>query len=128
MLNMNTFHQKWKKFVLRVVWQVSSILDLDPWLRNYISNLKTFVCHLDIISNQCAKYEHLQAKLKKAVGRAAISLTAERQSGWVCSCRSDRVTERLVLPNVDHSVQGSITAWPTHHLIALSLLAIHPLS
>ena len=49
-------------------------------------------------------------KTQEAEGGAAISLTAERQSGWACSCRSDRVTERLVLPNVSHNVQGSITA------------------
>ena len=75
------------------------------------------------MSNQCAKYEHLQAKLMKADGRAAaISLTADRQSDWTYSCRSDRVTDRLVLLNVYHSVQGSITAWPINYLVALSFL------
>ena len=42
------------------------------------------------ISNQCARYDHLQAKIKIAVWKVAISPTAELQSGGTSSCWSHR--------------------------------------
>ena len=51
---------------------------------------------------------------KVPVNCHAISLASERrrQCCGTSACRSDHVTERLVLPTVNYSVQGSITGSP----------------